>query len=145
MMALPRYRHQSLADLQHLVLDPLVRDRIAIAYPGDRAGPLADLAGVAIWASVPDTVDAAIREQIRAGVFPVRLKPEDWTSGENNWLPDVIAPDAATTARVIGNFKKLVKAGPLRLHPLVSRLVDAQTLEKMGASRETKPDGATVQ
>ena len=31
MMLLPRYRHQTLADLQHLVLDPLIRDRIAIA------------------------------------------------------------------------------------------------------------------
>jgi hypothetical protein len=32
MMALPRYRHQTIDDLQHLVLEPLVHDRIAIAY-----------------------------------------------------------------------------------------------------------------
>ena len=31
MMMLPRYRQQTLADLQHLVLEPLIRDRIAIA------------------------------------------------------------------------------------------------------------------
>lgn len=38
MMMLPRYRHQTLADLQHLVLDPLIRDRIAIAqHYGDSA------------------------------------------------------------------------------------------------------------
>ena len=35
MMMLPRYRQQTLADLQHLVLEPLIRDRIAIAQ---RAG-----------------------------------------------------------------------------------------------------------
>ena len=29
----PRYRHQSIADLQNLVLEPLLRDRIAIATP----------------------------------------------------------------------------------------------------------------
>ena len=33
MMALPRYRHQTIADLQHIVLEPLIRDRVAIAYP----------------------------------------------------------------------------------------------------------------
>ena len=32
MMMLPRYRSQTLADLQHLVLEPLMRDRVAIAY-----------------------------------------------------------------------------------------------------------------
>jgi len=37
MMMLPRYRHQTLGDLQHFLLEPLIRDRIAIAYP---AGPL---------------------------------------------------------------------------------------------------------
>ena len=31
MMMLPRYRQQTLSDLQHLVLEPLIRDRIAIA------------------------------------------------------------------------------------------------------------------
>lgn len=138
MMALPRYRHQSLADLQQLVLEPLVRDRIAIAYPRDNGGndaPLDDLVGVAIWASVSDEVDAKIREQIAGGVFPVRLKPEEWTSGDNNWLLDVIAPDKATTATVIANFRQVVKQGGLKLHPLVTRLVDAETLEKMGATR----------
>ena len=33
------------------------------------------------------------------------------------------------------NFKQVVKDGDLRLHPIVTRLVDAETLEKMGASR----------
>lgn len=136
MMMLPRYRHQSLADLQHLVLDPLIRDRIAIAYPRETADQtLSDITGVAIWASVSDEADGRIREQIAAGTFPVRLKSDDWTSGDNNWLLDVIAPDQKTTAAVIANFRQLVKEGGLKLHPLVTRLVDADTLKKMGASR----------
>jgi hemolysin-activating ACP:hemolysin acyltransferase len=136
MMLLPRYRHQSLGDLQHLVLEPLIRDRIAIAYPRDtQDNKLADMAGLAIWASVSDAVDAKIREQINAGVFPIRLQSEDWTSGDNNWLLDVIAPDAKTTAAVIANFRQLVKEGGLKLHPLVTRLVDPETLKRMGATR----------
>ena len=31
-MDLPRYRHQTPADLMHVILDPLMRDRVAIAY-----------------------------------------------------------------------------------------------------------------
>jgi cytolysin-activating lysine-acyltransferase len=136
MMMLPRYRSQTLADLQHLVLEPLIRDRIAIAYPGEKERtPLTDIAGLAIWASVSDEIDADIRQQIKAGVFPVRLKPEAWTSGKINWLIDVIAPNRKTTASVIANFKQVVKEGSLRLHPIVTRLVDAETLQKMGAEK----------
>ncbi len=146
MMMLPRYRHNSLSDLQHLVLEPLIRDRVAIAYPGKTEDKFAaDMAGLAIWASVSDEVDGKIREQIGAGVFPVRLQAEDWTSGENNWLLDVIAPDAKTTAAVIANFRQLVKDGDLRLHPLVTRLVDRETLAKMGAKRvESVEDDAVA-
>jgi len=39
---------------------------------------------------------------------------------------------------VIANFKQVVKDGDLRLHPLITRLVDKETLEKMGA----KPVGS---
>ncbi len=143
MMMLPRYRSQTLADLQHLVLEPLMRDRVAIAYPGgDKAGPLADVAGLAIWASVSGEVDTKIREQVQAGTFPIRLRAEDWNSGDINWLLDVIAPDQRTTASVIANFKQVVKEGSLRLHPIVTRLVDAETLQKMGAEKMGAAEGA---
>lgn len=136
MMMLPRYRSQTVGELQQLVLEPLIRDRIAIAYPGSTEdNALADMAGMAIWASVSEEVDRRIREQIREGIFPLRLKSEDWASGEINWLIDVIAPDPAATARVIANFKQVVKEGSLRLHPHITRLVDAETLRKMGAER----------
>ena len=150
-MMLPRYRNQTLADLQHLVLEPLMRDRVAVAYPsGGKAGPLADMAGLAIWASVNEDADARIREQIREGTFPIRLKADDWNSGDINWLLDVVAPDKQTTTNVIANFKQIVKEGSLRLHPIVTRLVDAETLAKMGAEKMppstpvTVPESATV-
>ena len=144
MMMMPRYRHQSLADLQNMVLEPLIRDRIAIAHPGgkqDTAAPTPaaqDIAGMAIWASVSEEADARIREQIRAGVFPVRLKPGDWTSGEINWLLDVIAPDRKIIASVIASFRQVVKGGELRLHPVVAGMLDAETLEKLGM-KKAKP------
>jgi hemolysin-activating ACP:hemolysin acyltransferase len=144
MMALPRYRHQTIADLQHMVLEPLIRDRIAIAYPKDEErSELTDLAGVAIWASVSEEADGKIRDQIKGGVFPVRLKADEWQSGDINWLLDVIAPNQKTTTNVIANFKQVVKDGDLRLHPIVTRLVDAETLEKMGASKMDHAEGTS--
>ncbi len=134
MMGMPRYRHQSLADLQALVLEPLIRDPIAMARPSDDSTAASlDLFGLAIWASVSPEVDAKIREQIKAGVWPIRLKSEDWTSGEINWLLDVIAPDRKACGRVIANFGQVVKGGELRMHPIVAGLVDAETREKLMA------------
>ncbi|SLN52089.1 toxin-activating lysine-acyltransferase [Roseisalinus antarcticus] len=133
MMVLPRYRHLSLAELQRVLLDPLVRDRVALAQTTEGQTPIDGAAGAVIWASVSEQVDAKIREQIRAGVFPLRLEPDDWTSGEINWLLDVIAPSQDMTRRVMANMKKLTKGGDLRIHPLVTGMIGADTLREMGA------------
>ncbi|MCZ2720419.1 toxin-activating lysine-acyltransferase [Marinomonas sp. 15G1-11] len=149
LMNLPRYRSQSIEDLNHLVFNPLIRNRIAFAYPKENKNPIDGMTGLAIWASVSAEVDAKIREQIAAGVFPVKLKAEDWTSGEVNWLFDVIAPSKTLTSKVIRNLKQVIKGGDLNIHPLVAKLVDESALEAMGAKRQSKsvpeeaPDVAT--
>lgn len=130
MLNLPRYRNQTLADVMHLVVEPMIRDRIAIAKSGGD-GKLEETAGIAIWASVSDEVDAKIREQIQARVFPVRLKAEDWNSGDTHWLLDVIAPSQKVATAVLANFKQVVKDKPVRIHPIVSQLVDPAVLDKM--------------
>ena len=145
MMMMPRYRHQTLADLQHLVLEPLMRDRVAIAQRASDQPVAEDIAGVAIWASVSEECDARIRDQIRGGAWPLRLRPDDWNSGQINWLIDVIAPDAKSTASVIANFRQVVKEGSLRLHPLIARLVDAETLDKLGLKRDGAGEAAKAE
>ena len=92
---LARYRHQTIADLSHLLIEPLLRDRVAIAHRqvkgADGAVKVdeASVAGIAIWATVSDAVDAGIAEQVKAGVFPVRLGAGDWLGGDNVWLLDL--------------------------------------------------------
>jgi len=63
--------------------------------------------------------------------WQVRLKAEDWTSGETYWLLDVIAPSQKVATAVLANFKQVVKDKPVRIHPIVSQLVDPAVLEKM--------------
>jgi cytolysin-activating lysine-acyltransferase len=51
----------------------------------------------------------------------------------------VIAPDPRTVTSVIANFRQVAKEGELRLHPLITRLVDKETLEKLGARKAPVP------
>jgi hypothetical protein len=91
----------------------------------------------------PWLVDAKIREQIQARVFPIRLKAEDWTSGETTWLLDVIAPSQKVATAVLASFKQVVKDKPVRIHPLVSQLVDPAVLEKMKVRPVGEADSKT--
>jgi hypothetical protein len=61
--------------------DLIVATRKKDDAPSLEIGALDSVAGIAIWASVSTEVDARIRAQVKARVFPVKLKPEDWTSG----------------------------------------------------------------
>ena len=143
-MDLPRYKHHTLADLMHVVLDPLMRDRVAIAYsqPKDAvAGSEPSVAGIAIWASVSDAVDAKITEQVKAGVFPVRLANEDWVSGEIVWLLDVIAADRKQATAVLANFRQLSGERQVKVHPIVARSVETEILERMRV-QSAAPDDA---
>ncbi|MEO1398618.1 MAG: toxin-activating lysine-acyltransferase, partial [Pseudomonadota bacterium] len=150
MKTVPRYRNLSVSELGTFVLDPLMRDRVAIASSAKEGAPVeGTLSGIAIWASVSEEVDAKIREQIKAGTFRVRLKPDDWTSGNINWLLDVVAPNQRLTTAVIANFRQVLpkaskQDGPkadgadspsrdMRIHPIVTRLVEPDALEKIGA------------
>jgi hemolysin-activating ACP:hemolysin acyltransferase len=134
MMQVPRYRHHTLSDLNHLVIEPLLRDRVAIAYAaGDEERTEANqpVVGVAIWASVSDEIDAKITEQIKAGAFPVRLGAEEWTSGDTVWLVDIIAPNRRAASAVLANFRNVAGAREIKLHPLVGQSVDPELLKAL--------------
>ena len=128
----PRYRGYSIADLQFLILEPLVNDRIQLVkYAKPASGSAPEMAAVAIWASVSKEVDTKIRGQISAGVFPVRLLPDDWTSGNIDWLLDVVTHSQDVANRVITGFSQVTKSDKLNLHPQVIALLDNATLKKL--------------
>ncbi|MBZ9709297.1 toxin-activating lysine-acyltransferase [Mesorhizobium sp. ESP7-2] len=140
LMATPRYRNLSISDLEWLVLEPLLRDRIAIASgklpTNAEEGPMV---GMAIWAKVSEAVSARIEEQARSGNFPVRLKGNDWDSGDIVWLLDVVAANRALATSVLINFGQLSKGSPVRVHPMIRRLVDKDILDKLSEKRAPVP------
>lgn len=140
----PRYRNLPISEMRALFLEPLLQNRIAIASQSDESGgPAPDApSAMAIWASVSTQTDAKIREQIDAGSYPVRLQPEDWNSGEINWLLDIIAPNQRLATAVIANFRQVLDEGNICIHPMVARALDRDVLEKMGAKPIAAPDPA---
>lgn len=62
---------------------------------------------VVTWARVSAEVDRRLTEN--AGREPVRLRPDEWTSGEQHWLIDLIGnPSGLRTAL------KDLRSGPLK-------------------------------
>ena len=74
---------------------------------------------------------AGITEQVKAGVFPVRLEAGDWLSGEHVWLLDVIAGDARAATSVLANFRQLAGERVVKIHPMVGRLIEPEALERL--------------
>lgn len=92
----PRFRTLSVADLEWLVLPPVMVGQFGLAHapaaslqvkadkkpkaqPGAPIVPVA----VALWARVSPQVDKALSENLDK---PIRLRAADWTSGDNIWL-----------------------------------------------------------
>lgn len=64
-------------------------------------------------------------------MFPVRLRPEDWTSGGIVWLLDILAPDRQAAAVALASFRDIVKDRTVNVHPIVARSVGRELLEKL--------------
>lgn len=131
----------SIHELEWLALQPLMRNQVAVATGvvtqdgEERTG----VVGAAIWARVSDDVNAKIKQQIEQKVFPVRLKPEDWASGDIIWLLDVIAPTKVLATKL---FSELGRAGlgrgQIQAHPVVAAAVDMDFLRKSGAKIDSQ-------
>ena len=141
MIGTPRYASLPVRELREVLLTPMLRNRVAVAglEAGGEAGLTQPLLGLAIWANVSDAVDRRIRDQISEGVFPVRLAPDEWAGGSTLWLLDVIAPNPAIARAVVGNFRAVLKdelgeaPGPVRLHPVLRRMLGEVALSELGA------------
>ena len=86
----PNFRNLRLADLEWLVLPPVMSGQFRLAQApapqartkGQDGGMLIPVA-VALWARVSDAVDRALAQNLDK---QMRLRPGDWVSGDNLWL-----------------------------------------------------------
>jgi cytolysin-activating lysine-acyltransferase len=80
MMNTPAFRHMFLADLEWMVLPPILLGQFRIMYDGGK--PVA----FAAWGYLSEEAEARLQQP------NPRLQPNDWKSGDRLWLVSVIAP-----------------------------------------------------
>ncbi len=89
------HRFQMLADLEYLVVPAIATRQFRVAEGvSAEAGLVAPVAAV-IWASVSAEVDQRLAQALDQ---PIRLKPEEWKSGDIVWIVDTVGEPKAINA-----------------------------------------------
>ena len=109
-------RH-ALTDLQWLVLPAITNGTYAIADAQLQADGASTPAAVILWARVSPELDSQITANIAE---PIRLWPEQWTSGSNLWIVQAVGAQSALQT-LIGH----VQRGPLAGQVVKFRTQDA--------------------
>ena len=103
LMRSPQHKHLALADLEWLVFPPLTTGQFAIANVQAKEGGASMPAALVLWASVSADVDKKLSENVSG---PMRLRPDEWKSGDILWLVrrtrGAGAPEAALRERPQG-------------------------------------------
>jgi cytolysin-activating lysine-acyltransferase len=89
LMRAPKHRNLPLSALSHHVLPAIVHNQFRIARIRRPDNTQAAPAGFAMWAAVSDAVDARLRSNVQ---HIIKLSLQEWSSGSNLWLIDLIAP-----------------------------------------------------
>jgi len=82
LMSSSHYKEYKVADLEWLVIPPLLAGQFRIGEAKPKEGITLPVA-VVLWARVSAEVDKRLTE---TDTLEVRLKPEEWTSGDILWL-----------------------------------------------------------
>ncbi len=76
----PLHKQLFIADLEWLVMAPVLNQQFRIFYAEDRP------VGVLFWAHASEEVAARLAQGV------TRLRPQDWKSGDELWVVEAIAP-----------------------------------------------------
>lgn len=78
----PSHKHFSIADLEWMVMPPVLLKQFRVFH--DKGRPV----GAALWGFLSGEAEAKLM------LSPPRLRPDEWKSGNRCWLIDLIAPGA---------------------------------------------------
>lgn len=100
----PAHRHSFIADLEWMVMPPILLGQFRLFRATDR------LAGLALWAYLSDEAEA----RLNAGVG--KLKPGEWKSGPHLWLVELIAPFGGAEEMLADLQTNVFKDQSFKLH-----------------------------
>jgi cytolysin-activating lysine-acyltransferase len=133
------HKHYSLADIEWMVMPPVAAGQFYVVEAADKERGFRAPVAAVTWALVSAEIDARLRD---AAGQRVRLRPDEWKSGEIGWLIDVVGKGKGLDAAL-----QWLKTGPFkeRRLNLIARdkqgAVAVSTLDALMADRV----GSTVQ
>ena len=129
----PAHKHYSLADIEWMVMPPVAAGQFYVVEVADKArGFRAPIAAVT-WAFVSQEVDRRLTEQ---GTGPrVRLRPDEWKSGEIAWLIDAVGSAEGVKAGV-----RWLKEGPFKERALKVMVRNPETSQVVTVDYLNSPD-----
>lgn len=89
LMRSEHYRSYTLQDLEWLVVPAVLSNQFLLAEARAKGNGFTAPVGVVLWAQVSPEVDQRLTASVAQ---PIRLKPEDWRSGNIPWLVDAVGP-----------------------------------------------------
>jgi hemolysin-activating ACP:hemolysin acyltransferase len=102
----PAHKHYSLADIEWKVMPAVLAGQFYVAEAEHKEHGVRAPVAVVTWARVSAEVDARLTES--AGT-PIRLRPDEWTSGDIIWLVDIVGDQqgisGALTVLAVSAFK----------------------------------------
>lgn len=84
----PGHKHFSFADMEWKILPPIVNGQYHIETADDTEFGTLRPVSLVTWAKVSDELDKRLSAQAQGEL--VRLRPQEWASGEHVWLVDVV-------------------------------------------------------
>ena len=106
----PAHKHYSLANIEWMVLPPVVAGQFYIVEAADKTHGFRAPVAAATWALVSEEVDAQLQKPAAA---PRRLRPDQWRSGTIGWLIDAVGDPQG-----VRNAFEWLAAGPFKEQPL---------------------------
>jgi cytolysin-activating lysine-acyltransferase len=118
MTQMPAYRHVFLADLEWMVMPPILLNQFRLFRVESR------IVAVAAWAYLSEGVEKRLQEP------NPRLAPVDWKSGDRLWLIHLFAPFGHTEASLVDLERTTFAGKTFKMHrtqPDGSRIVEQRT------------------
>lgn len=113
----PARRYAFVADLDHLVLPPVLLDQCRIYFKSGVPW------GYVSWAKVSE----AVHQRLAVGV--ARLAPPEWNSGNHPWIVDVVAPFGGAS-ELIDEIRRTVFPG-VAVHRLGASVATPSAVEEL--------------
>lgn len=117
------HKHFFLADIEWIVLPPLRAGQFYVVQAAHKDG-FREPVAVATWALVSDEIDQRLQQ---AAGRHLRLRPDEWISGEIGWLIDLVGGPAEVRSAL-----EWLASGPFKERPLKLVVRDQRGVARIG-------------